>query len=85
MSDGMPVIEHACSAQTRERCPECGHEDTRDGFEGFEAVSFAEFRQTGRTRFVVRCAKCEALHPDQSDHDEDGCDACYEEELIADA
>jgi hypothetical protein len=50
------------SATEPEVCPNCGYMDTRDAFEGWERVGDA-------TSFRVRCPKCEAMHPDQSDHD----------------
>jgi hypothetical protein len=72
------VSAHTCSARTNERCPTCGHEDTRDDFEGWET-------RGARNVFFVRCRECEAPHPDQSDHDNPPCDACYEAELTAEA
>lgn len=48
------------SSDEREHCPECGHADARDAFEGWELGG----------GWIVRCPKCEAVHPDQSDHDE---------------
>lgn len=66
---------HTCSGRTTERCPACGHEDTRDGFECW--IGTAD--RKGPIRFAVLCPKCEAEHPDQSDHDEGGCDGCTEE------
>ena len=62
---------HTCS-KAPERCPTCGHEDTRDAFEGWETG-----RRTG-TSYVVRCRECEEVHPDQSNWDDRECEPCSE-------
>lgn len=49
----------APSEYQQERCPNCGFEDTRDAFEGWEEGG----------DFVVTCPRCGSHHPDQTDHD----------------
>jgi hypothetical protein len=78
-SEQRDMAVHTCSGETLERCPGCGFEDTRDAFEGWVTT----YQGAGPIIFAAICPKCEADHPDQSDHDEDGCDACYEEELLS--
>jgi hypothetical protein len=77
----MPEPSHTCSRHP-ERCPACGHEDSRDGFEGLEGTARDIAHRV--PKFVVRCPECEALHPDQSNHDHRECDACSEEILEGD-
>lgn len=54
-----PEIEPLLRQDSRESCPACGHVDDRDAFEGWEGYP-------PHTTFLVRCPKCEAVHPDQT-------------------
>lgn len=84
MASDMPSRDsaHICS-EAAERCPSCGYEGTRDEFEGWEADSPRDAAH-GRSRFVVRCRECEALHPDQSNWDARDCEPCFDRQIEED-
>lgn len=59
-----------CQAHTgdaEERCPSCGHQADRGEFEGWEGTHRDHAHRSAA--FVVRCPACEALRPDQTNHD----------------